>query len=370
MKIKRFVFLLCISVALFQPSISFAQTEPSPSQTTQNASLALSIGDVLLYDSTFDNVWRVDPDTGERTLYYQNPPTTTFRDWYIDQSQQTLYAVEVPRNAVSPIVQGMFDLVKIDLLTGTQTLVWQHENLLGVTSYPPNSNYLLLTYYPSVENLVEEPRRVCLFSLIDHTCPELARDAAGSIATYIPAYWVNEQTFIAFFQYEPFLVYRMDLFDNNSQRLLEQWNIFSAISIPNSRNYLVVAQPNGKSIAAQNDIGFYVLNMDTLTLSEQIHPSPMLDSARLAFSPNGKYLLFRWGYDKKYSAQIIDYGNWSTVFEMQKAPIIQWLDDGNTLLGDMVNSDYSDTFVHVNPASGEINPLFTELQGYYFTVIH
>ncbi len=82
-----------------------------------------------------------------------------------------MYAIEVPTEKISFEYMGNFDLIEIDLLTGQHTLVWQKENLIGIAAYPPNSDYLLLTYFPHVEKYYFGLQgKACLFSLIDHTC--------------------------------------------------------------------------------------------------------------------------------------------------------------------------------------------------------
>jgi len=362
MNTKPILYIICAVLLLYQTAI-IAQIEPPPSQA-QELSRELKRGDILVFSASFDNVWRLNSETGERTPYYQNPPETTFRNWYLDRNQQALYAIQVPRDKVLASWAGLYDLIKIDLVTGEQTLLWQQENLYYFTPYPPNPNYLFLMSY------VQENRsvKVCLFSLIDRICAQLEKEVSGALNAS-QVYWRNKQSLLAFFEHEPFLVEQVDLYSDDTQLVLNDWTIYATAPIPDSQDLLVVAQPKKQSDLSQNAIGFYILNIDSLTLSAEIYPAPMLDGARIDFSPDGRYIMFGRRYNDQSTLQFINYQTWEVIFEMPGASL-EWLSDSNSLIGKVFNGEnYYGSFVRVNPVLGNVQTLFTADEILYFMVI-
>ena len=243
-------------------------------------------------------------------------------------------------------------------------LLWQQENLYYLTPFPPNPDYLLLTSY------IRENRsaKACLFSLIDRLCVGLEREVASSLnATQV--HWLNEQSWLAFYELEPFLVEKVDLYSDDTELVLNDWIIYSVAQMPDSPDLLVVAQPNEQSKLPQENIGFYSLNIDSLTLSAEIYPAPMLDGARIDFSPDGKYIMFGRRYNDQSTLQFINYQTWEVIFEMPGASL-EWLPDSNNLVGKVFNAEnHYGSFVRVNPVTGDIQTLFAADETLYFMVI-
>ncbi|MBI1281879.1 MAG: hypothetical protein GC179_27385 [Anaerolineaceae bacterium] len=324
------------------------------------------------------STWKVDLETGERNLFYRDTSEAAFRSSSIDRNRQVMFAIEVPPDKISSEYLGIFDLIQIDLVTGKRTLLWQKENLIAITAFPPNSDYLLLTYFPHVEKYFGGLQaKTCLFSLIDHTCTELEQKAAANLGNDNTMYWVNEKTFLRFYETEPFLVVQANLDNNESQTVLDDWVVYSFAAIPNTRDLLLVAQPKDDPTAAEKEVGFYRLNVDTLILSEKIHPASILDGTQIQFSSDGKYLLFQWQYSNHPKLQVINYEDWDTVFDMQEPlamrglpATLRWLTDEDILIGQVFyTANRTSSFVRVDPISGDIKTLFMTDDRFYFTVI-
>ncbi len=339
-----FLMFFGLSLLLIQPNSVIAQNETPAPNPIEHAT-------ILETDS--EGIWRFDPATGARSLYYRYPAGIRYQGYFIDYENQELYAVEVPDSINWFQWQfGRFDLVKIDLLTGEKSVLYTGDDI-GIDGHYMNSkDYILLAAYP--HNYIRDrlPPKDCLLNLKSLSCTPIADIAISYLYSPQPEIWLNYSTFTTGTR-------TVNIFTSDIQQILDGWTVYQLAPVQGTNKSLVIALQNSTDSTNKLEAGFYILHTSPFRLSSKICDIPAFTAVftpRVSF--DGRKVVYLRQDHSTYVNSILDL---QTCQALNISPQIDltWLPDNINLIGtlrDDPNSEHR-VIVRVNANTGDVTNL-------------
>lgn len=224
-------------------------------------------------------------------------------------------------------------IIQIDLNTGEEKLIYQRNGIIRLL-LSPNGEQAIVTYHWNDQITRDEPEGFCILTFSNGVCDEIEL-----MTRHWRISWIDEHEFVVLQLEDEF---ELLIFDATTRmfrgvNLPEQWFVYTAIAIPNTRHVLLSVLNRGETQDFTPQLfRYYVDDQQLAKLDYDLISVDYAGAPYWLFSADQRYLL----YGSSHQAALIDFQTGEVIGEFSDVTQASWstanqmilVSEGQTLL--------------------------------------
>jgi hypothetical protein len=329
---------------------------------------------------TPSEIWFVNPETWERSLYYRPPEGYDIFGWLFNQESNHLYLLE-SEDQVPPggFVGDTVQLVDIDIVQRTRQVIFEQVNLAVIHDFPDDEHLLLLYFDTDLQRypLDTSSWNTCLLDLKMRECSLVYANEV--FQPPLSTYWLDKQNYLVAIEAGSPLFESNIYSSRGGDNPLSGWEVFALAPFHYTHQLLMMARPDPLLTPVptltydsfdKEYVGAYLFDLNTFQLVKMPHVvQPFVGLRELSVSPNDRYAMYVWSNGPAIRT-FFEIETGKPLLESMPSDIydISWLPDGERLIGVEYDKDANGLLtgqgvvVQIDIQTGAIEPLF-EFEG-------